>query len=232
MFEPNIAFSLKKKKALIILDVQNDSFFVKDKVHLVKNHDFVPRLKKLIPHFRKDTTVFWARGEMERGKILYQEGTEGAQIYHELLDVVDETKDIFLIKAYPSAFKQTSLLVTLRKHLITDIYLCGCLTDVSIYSTAVDAAAYGFHLHVIGDCLGYRSEEKHVEAVGQMIEMLAANVVYSEGVLNGDEDLSVPDLSGLGLSTYKDGGKETDLTSSRSTMLQGEDGLGQNPLDR
>lgn len=197
---PCLNFSLETRKALIIINVQND-------LYIIKNHDFIPHLKKLIPYFRKDTNLFWACTDLSPGKSFYPEDTRGAQTYHELFDTVDPENDCNVITPDRSAFSQTSLLIALRKMLITEIYLCGCLTNVGVYFTAVEAVSHGLRVTVIEDCLGYRSEEKHEEAILQMEEQLGAVIVDSEGIINEYEGPPVQDLevlpNGLCLNTDK-----------------------------
>ena len=47
------------RKALIIINLQNDSLYKQDEVYICKNHDFVGRLKILIPYFRRIGDVIW-----------------------------------------------------------------------------------------------------------------------------------------------------------------------------
>ena len=169
------------KKPLIILDVQNDSLYHKDGNYLVESRDIIPRLKELIPLLRQNTCIFWTCKLMEKGS-LYQEGTKGAEIHCELLDVLDKTDDPIVFKNHDSAFKETSLLIALRKEMFLDVYLSGCLTDTAIYSTAADAMQHGFHLHLIEDCLGYREEERHRKAMKQMIDQMGVDIVSSKEI--------------------------------------------------
>lgn len=171
------------KKALIIVNVQNDSFFVWNDLHVIKNHDFVLPLKELIPYFRIDSDFIWTCWHLDpRSNQLYQEGTEGAEISGKLSDLVDGERDLIVTYSHRSAFQQTSLLVALRKKMITDIYLCGCSTNVSVHSAAADLVHCGFQLYVIGDCLGYREETHHIEAVRQMRDILGAKIINSEEI--------------------------------------------------
>ncbi len=110
-------------------------------------------------------------------------GTWGARIADRLLPVMDMTKDSMLLKHHYSAFEDTSLLMSLRMKLVTDVYLCGCLTNVSIYATAADAVQHGLGVTVIEDCLGYRSEEKHEDAMRQMADIMGVDGIDSEEII-------------------------------------------------
>ena len=193
---------LKRKKALIIVNVQNDSFFVQDNLYIVRNHDFVLRLKELIPHFRTDTTIIWTRkhfnSETSTDNKFYQEGTEGVEISDKLSDLVDLESDPIVLSSGPSAFCQTRLLEFLRINMFTDLYLCGCLTNVDVYSTAAEAVMSGYKLNVIEDCLGYRTKEKHDEAVSQMREIMGAMIIDSKKLKEEYGALPIPDVNRVG----------------------------------
>ena len=314
------------RKALIIINLQNDSLYVKDDLYITKNRDFVPRLKEMIPYFRKYGDVVWvithmgvvapeptpdaARVEEEATKLaeqnrqerekaekqlqddtlseeeaarraklepidpsagpgkdypmfypssrskeimtrasaetraekrsadlqvfndkdnilekhlskprkgqqarFYIAGTKGAEICDELLDVVDENRDLIVTKHHYSAFDQTSLLTALRQNLVTEVYLCGCLTNVGVYSTAADAVQHGLQVTVVEDCLGYRSEEKHEEAMRQMADIMGVNGIDSEEIIEESGGRPVPDAEVPGITL-----EELSLDADTSTV--------------
>lgn len=319
------------KKALIIVNLQNDSLYVKGDLYITKNHEFVDRVKALVPRFRRIGEIIWVRTEMgtrssptspgsayieeEVAKIdqknreeqklaeekleddtkvtspdvttdeesksqrtsleaaglsssskssssatpkdaialqtyhptsrsqammkrasakaraeqrtanmdvfndkndifvehvkprkgqqpkFYIGGTPGAEIADQLKSVVDERRDMIITKHHYSAFDQTSLLMSLRMNLVTDIYLCGCLTNVGVYATAADAVQHGLSVTVVEDCLGYRSEEKHDDAMRQMADIMGVSGIDSEEFFDESclpPDSEVPIFSGPG----------------------------------
>lgn len=316
---PGLLPTFTTKKALIIVNLQNDSLYVKGDLYITKNHEFVDRVKALVPRFRRIGEIIWVRTEMgtrssptspgsayieeEVAKIdqknredqklaeekleddtkvtspdvttdeetkpqqaspeatgpssssgstssyipknsiplqtyhptsrsqammkrasakaraeqrtanmdvfndkrdifvehikprkgqqpkFYIGGTPGAEIADQLKSVVDESRDLIITKHHYSAFDQTSLLMSLRMNLVTDIYLCGCLTNVGVYATAADAVQHGLSVTVVEDCLGYRSEEKHEDAMRQMADIMGVNGVDSEEIF---EDTCLP----------------------------------------
>lgn len=299
------------RKALIIINLQNDSLYVKDDIYITKNHDFVPRLKEMIPYFRKNGDIVWvnthmgvttsppptdsARLEEESNKLaeknrqaqklkeqqleddavreeaerrarlekidpkggsdypsfyptsktkeimaqasaetraekrsadlqvfktdqgdsferllskprkgqqarFYIAGTKGAEICDELVDVVDEDLDLIVTKHHYSAFDQTSLLTALRTKLVTEVYICGILTNVGVYSTAADAVQHGLQVTVVEDCLGYRSEDKHEEALRQMADIMGVNGIDSEEIIEESGGRAVPDALTPGIT--------------------------------
>ena len=323
--------SFETRKALVIINLQNDSLYRQDEVYICKNHDFVGRLKTLIPYFRRIGDIIWVHTEMSRAskepspdaarteeqmnendhksrqqqqlqddqleddtskvqtrkkrepsakkksppanspeggsptqdyttyhpssrtkdmmqrasaqaradqrsanmdvfndkgnvweeklvkprkgqqKKFYVGGTHGAETLDELKPIVDEESDRLIVKQHYSAFDQTSLLMALRMSLVTQLYICGSLTNVGVYSTAADAVQHGFEVILVEDCLGYRSEEKHEEAMRQMADIMGANGVDSEELIDesgGREppDAEEPMFSGPGLDGISLGG--------------------------
>lgn len=307
---PGFLPQFETKRALIIINMQNDSLYCDDDVYITKNKEFVDRIKALVPHFRKMGEVVWIRTEMgtksfptspgsayieeEVAKIdeknreerkleeelleddtvskeetvsngveeaqperqnlescsptpvqtyhptsrtqammkrasaksraeqrsanmdvfndggdvfdeqvskprkgqqpkFYIGGTLGAEIADQLLSVVDESRDLIVTKHHYSSFDQTSLLMSLRMKLVTDVYLCGCLTNVGVYATAADAVQHGLGVTVVEDCLGYRSEAKHEDAMRQMADIMGVNGVDSEEIIEESGGRAPPD---------------------------------------
>ena len=118
--------------------------------------------------------------------------------------------------------------MALRKKLITDIYLGGFSTNVSISATAEEAVQHGLRVSVIEDCLGYRSEKAHKEAMARMVEFLGVDKIDSEGIKKDYEGLSVPDtedpFNEMCLSTNEDiiGGTNSDDAKAENVPGQGE----------
>lgn len=115
--------------------------------------------------------------------------TTGAHMHEIVHSLIDKSADILTNTSHYSAFNSTTLLLTMRTKLVTDLYICGCLSNISVFATALDAAKHGLNVTIISDCLGYRSLTRHEEAVKQLKELLGAFEVTSEELL---DDLAVP----------------------------------------
>ncbi|PQE10920.1 hypothetical protein CJF32_00007771 [Rutstroemia sp. NJR-2017a WRK4] len=88
-------------------------------------------------------------------------------------------KDMTYPKTYYSAFRDGNLVQTLRGKFVTEIYICGVLTNVSVFATAMDAARHGYAITIVDDCLGYRSKERHEEALRQLKVYTGCDVISS-----------------------------------------------------
>jgi nicotinamidase-related amidase len=116
-------------------------------------------------------------------------GTVGAEFAQAIQSSIDAATDRVVVKSHYSAFNGTSLLVSLRMKLITELYVCGCMSNVSVYATTLDAARHGFKINIIEDCLGYRTTSRHDTAINTMVEHMGAQIITSEKIL---EDLNAP----------------------------------------
>ena len=284
------------RKALVIINLQNDSFYHKGDVFLCRDRDFVEGIKNLVPSFRNVGDVVWIRTEISpppsnsptssstareqsikkdrpetehleafeeqieggsaEGELgsescqsgrdqkvtegdtqpyqprslvesmetrasasamadkrpghttvliddkktpeltlpaVYVAGTSGVEVPEDLKELVDHEKDMIIIKKYYSAFDQTSLLMSLRMRLVTQIYICGCLTNIAVYATAADAVQHGFDVNIVEDCLGYRSEDKHIDAMRQMADVLGVDGIDSEELIEEAGGRAPPD---------------------------------------
>ncbi|KAK5256435.1 hypothetical protein LTR16_003275, partial [Cryomyces antarcticus] len=122
----------------------------------------------------------------------------GADFAEEIKPLINAPRDIEIIKSHYSAFNTTSLLTMLRMKLITEVYICGCLTNMSVYATATDAARHGLTINILEDCLGYRQKARHEEAVKQMTELMGAYTVSSTQLLETLAEEAGTTSSGVG----------------------------------
>jgi len=97
-----------------------------------------------------------------------------------ILKAVDATKDLIFQKTYYSAFRDGNLVQILRAKFVTEIFICGVLTNISVFATAMDAARHGYAITIVEDCLGYRSKERHDEALRRLIEFTGCDIISSE----------------------------------------------------
>ncbi|KAI9802531.1 MAG: hypothetical protein M1833_001603 [Piccolia ochrophora] len=111
-------------------------------------------------------------------------GTLGAAFADLGSPVMDEEKDTVVVKSYYSAFHSTSLLSTLRSSLVTELFICGIISNVSVYATALDAARHGFSITLVEDAIGYRDKDRHDEAVRQMTEYMGADSIKTEELVD------------------------------------------------
>ncbi|PMD65984.1 uncharacterized protein K444DRAFT_518541 [Hyaloscypha bicolor E] len=109
----------------------------------------------------------------------------GTNFAESIVMAADVKKDLFGQKTYYSAFKDGSLVQTLRAKFVTEIYICGALTNISIFATAMDAARHGYAITIVEDCVGYRSKARHNEALRRLQEFAGCELMTSKELIEG-----------------------------------------------
>ncbi|QKX57550.1 uncharacterized protein TRUGW13939_04667 [Talaromyces rugulosus] len=233
--------SIQTRKALLLLDFQND--FVRPNGCLpVRNaQDFIDQIPALVQSFRHNGDVVWVRtlyegprpvvddygseriiisagsldsktptkakakgGRGESAMDTTQEGvdpeaflsgphpacqpqTNGVQFPAPILAAIDHENDIVIEKSDYSALQSPGLVLSLRSRFVTELYICGSLSNVSVYATALDAAQQGFSITLVEDCMGFRSFARHEEAVRRLADIVGAEGISIQELLE-DQD--------------------------------------------
>jgi nicotinamidase-related amidase len=103
--------------------------------------------------------------------------------------LINREQDIVLDAPCYSPEAAREFLSSIKSHLITTLYLCGCLTDASMYRIMIDAASSSCALHVVTDCLGYNDEPKHRLALDYARESMCVQDITSDVIV---ADLDAP----------------------------------------
>lgn len=127
-----------------------------------------------------DPELFLSGSAMQNCCVKGQKGSDFAIQIRHLID----PSDIQLVKHHYSAFNSTPLVLTLRSRFIDELYICGSMTNISVYATAMDAAKYGIEVTVIDDCLGYRSKDRHDLALSLLKKYMVGGAMSSERALH------------------------------------------------
>lgn len=159
--------------------------------------------------------------------------SDGAAFSGDVQALIQQPQDIVVLKRNFSAFKGTNLIVQLRMRFITELYLVGCMSNLSVFATAQDAASHGLRLNIVMDCMGYRAQKRHDIAMGIMVEHMGAYVTSSSAILEAFENplddnpgVQTPDNVG-------DAAAADDLTAALSNLgLDGKASSPRTPQDR
>lgn len=103
--------------------------------------------------------------------------TPGYQFPAPILAAIDVQHDTVVDKTGYSALESPGLVLSFRTHFVTELYLCGSLSNVSVFATALDAVRNGFSVTLVEDCLGFRDFGRHQEAMRRMADILGATGV-------------------------------------------------------
>ncbi|RKY60888.1 MAG: cysteine hydrolase [Candidatus Latescibacterota bacterium] len=165
------------KKAFVIVDMLND--FVREGAPLE-----VPRTREVLPNIRRELE----RARREGMPVIYLcdrhrpddpefkvwpphavEGTDGAEVAQEL---APQDGDLVIPKVSYSGFFRTDLEDRLRELGVEKLIITGCVTNICVLYTAVDALMRGYEVEVPTDCVAALDEEDGRFALKQIREVL------------------------------------------------------------
>ncbi|KAA8646548.1 hypothetical protein EYZ11_008236 [Aspergillus tanneri] len=224
--------TIQTRKALLLLDFQNDFLRSSGAVYVSNASEFLETLPQLASAFRHNGEVVWVRSYYESRRplvgrdlqelvVLSRAGdasgkgsfaeesvdpvslepkgpvddeaflstetaqccrpqTAGAQFPAPILAAIDTDADTLVEKSEYSALQDQGLILSLRTRFVTELYLCGSLSNVSVYATALDAVRHGFSVNLIEDRLGFRSFGRHEEAMRRMADIFGANGITAD----------------------------------------------------
>ncbi|KAF9882440.1 isochorismatase [Colletotrichum karsti] len=116
------------------------------------------------------------------GPPVVRSATPGAQFPAAVKKAI-APRDVTFIKSHYSAFKSGQLLQMLRVKFVTDIFLCGSLTNIGVHATAVDAAKYAYKITLVENCCGFRSDLRQNNAVQSLLDVTGCEVEDSQAVI-------------------------------------------------
>nr|WP_216656318.1 MULTISPECIES: isochorismatase family cysteine hydrolase [unclassified Enterococcus] len=180
-------------KALISIDYTND--FVADEGHLtagkpaqaieiamyeltkkfINNQDavfFTIDLHDLNDNYHPESKLFPLHNLRDTsGRLLY--GKLGA--YYQEIKSLNNV--FWLDKRHYSAFSGTDLDIRLRERRITDLTICGVLTDICVLHTAIDAYNLGYQITIPKSAVASLSESAKLFALEHFKQVLGAKVI-------------------------------------------------------
>jgi nicotinamidase-related amidase len=179
------------KKALLIIDIQND-YFEHGTMTLSGAVAASDNAKRLLETFRNDKqpVIHVQHTATRPTATFFLPDTKGAKI-HDSVKPLDSEKVI--TKHFPNSFRDTDLLEYLNKNEITDLVICGMMTHMCIDATVRAGKDFGFSIVIIGDACA----TKDLDVNGQLVtadqvqtSFLAALNYFYATVTTTDECLS------------------------------------------
>jgi nicotinamidase-related amidase len=152
------------KTALLIVDIQND-YFQNGANSLVGSEKASLNARKILNKFRADglPVVFIQHLAVQPTATFFLPNTKGVEIHKNVEPLPNEK---IIIKHYPNSFRETELLDYLRSINITDLVICGMMTQMCIDATARAAKDFGFNIILIGDACA----TKDLEIGGEIVK--------------------------------------------------------------
>ncbi len=172
------------KTALVLVDIQNDYFEGGD-WPVARMDEVAANSALLLEDARtRGRTVIHIRHEIESDQApFFKAGSAGAQIHS---SVKPRTGEPVIVKHRPNSFHGTSLQADLEAAGISDVIICGAMSQMCIDATARAAADFGYVVTVVEDACGAKeqsfngihvpAEQVHA-AIMAPLAMTYANVV-------------------------------------------------------
>lgn len=111
-----------------------------------------------------------------------RKNTSGAELPPAIQDLVDK-KDIVIVKSYYSGFHDENLIQRLRKKFVSEVFVCGSLSNMGIMATAIDAGSHGLDIGIIEDCCGYRDRARHNAALNRIQKLIGCEILSTDMII-------------------------------------------------
>lgn len=154
------------KKAILIIDLQND-YFSNGAFPLWNADNTLLNIKNAITLAKeKNIPIIHIQhiANPENGiSPFFNKNTHGVEIHPEIL--AEAPSAPIVIKQYADSFHKTNLEEILAKLEITDLLVCGMMTQNCVTHTAISKSAEKYNVTILADCCTTVSEMLHLIAL-------------------------------------------------------------------
>ena len=180
--------------ALILVDIQND-YFEDGQLPVDKMHEVSLNAARLLQDARnKGHMIVHIRHEIPSEEAPFlRPGTPGAEIHASVIPNQDEP---VILKHRANSFQDTSLRQDLEAKNITDVTICGAMSQTCIDATTRAASDFGYIVTVVEDACGAKEQEFNGQKVSAPqvhaafmapLAMAYARVIASDAYLSENE---------------------------------------------
>lgn len=140
-------------KALLIIDLQND-YFPNGKYPLWNTDIILSRIENAIKKANEKKIPVIIIQHIANNSLgiapFFNKGTTGAEIHPRILAVAPQAP--IIVKEFADSFVDTTLEETLSKLAITELLICGMMTQNCVTHTAMSISAKKYKVSVLLDC--------------------------------------------------------------------------------
>lgn len=172
------------KKALIVIDVQND-YFSDGQFPLFNAEATLLNIESAIAKAQKNgmaVILIQHVANAPAGQApFFNRDSEGVKLHTRISAAAPEAP--IVIKAYADSFYQTSLDSELSKFGVDQIYLCGMMTQNCVNHTALSKAANNYDVTILADCCTTVSQMLHniaLRAVATSVNVIELNSAFPQ----------------------------------------------------
>lgn len=164
-------------KALLVIDLQND-YFPGGKFPLWNTDVVIQSIEKAIAKANaQGVQVIHIQHVAKQGMApFFNEGTPGADIHPRILAAAPNAP--LVVKEFADGFEKTILEETLSKLGVTDLLVCGMMTQNCVTHTAISKVAEKYKVTILPDCCTTVSEILHLialHAVSTRVKLVPSN---------------------------------------------------------
>jgi nicotinamidase-related amidase len=158
--------------ALVLIDLQND-YFPGGAMELVGAEEAVVQARALLEAFRARAWPVFHMQHISRraGATFFIDGSKGAAIH---AAVEPSAGEAVVTKHFPSSFRETSLLESLRAAGASRLVVAGMMTHMCVDTTVRAAADLGFECLLAHDGCATRA----LQFAGQPVEAAQVQLAY------------------------------------------------------
>ena len=163
-------------KALLLIDLQND-YFEGGKFPLWNTQNTLKNILSAIEKAKdKNIPIIHIQHIADPSLGLapfFNKGTEGAEIQKDVLKATPNSK--IVEKSYADAFYNTNLEQVLTELGITELLVCGMMTQNCVTHTAISKSAEKYKVKILQDCCTTTNEPIHLialHAVSTRVELV------------------------------------------------------------
>ncbi|MPM68591.1 hypothetical protein SDC9_115525 [bioreactor metagenome] len=164
------------KKALIVIDIQND-YFENGKLPLWNTENTLNNVEKAIEKANTNNIpVILVQHASDASSTLFTEDSKGAEIHQRILKAAPNAKKV--IKRFEDGFYKTNLGEVLSQLGVEEILVCGMMTQNCVIFTAISKEAEKYSVKILPDCCTTINEQIHLIAlrgVSTRVELLNYN---------------------------------------------------------
>jgi len=143
------------KRALLIIDVQND-YFEGGKLELNNPNEVLQNIERILMIFRerKLPVIHVQHINNREGATFFLPNTDGVLIHKNIIPLDNE---YLVIKHTPNSFFETNLLDIMKENNINNIVICGMMSHMCIDTTTRACKDFGIKVTLLEDACATKS---------------------------------------------------------------------------